>query len=444
MKKIKKIKLKDNKKITSTELKNIHEVLDVLSKIKDFYFKKENQKGAGIWENISTEELLKKSSDSSFNELRFYSHLYSGETVATYENDNITPIVDDHVLRYLKLSAPLPDSWVFSPPAKMGEIGWNINETPVNIDTSYYQEKLSLIYTTGLGLFLDAKKRKNILEIGGGYGALAHHLAVNHEGMYINIDLMESLPFCASYLVGTLPDNVELKIYAGQEFDTNIKSNFICKNFEFLQINKNKSYVVLIPNFLSNDILNFDFNIDLAINTQSLSEMSEEQCIDYCNLIHKKIGKTGLFYEQNGNHSSHGGCDTLQILLNTFENLYQTDTLGITNLTNYYNNPEILGAVEIGANVNIAGNCDVNNILNKYQDSLHMDILVRSFEPTTRFMSRISMKYPDNNHPDIHDLYQKIGKGMTSHGWEGGSSNNLGDKGIFVIHDEDKSLKKKL
>jgi len=162
--------------------------------------------------------------------------------------------------------------------------------------------------------------------------------------------------------------------------------------------------------------------------------MSEAQCEEYCKLIYDKIGDKGIFYEQNGNHATHGGCDTALVLKNNFKNVYLADYVGITNLSAYYANPEVIGAFEIGANANVAGNFDVSNMLSEFQKNLNMSVLIKSFEPVTRYMSRMSMTFPDLYHEATEEVYKKIGKHKTSFGWTSQYNKNLGDKDIFGGH----------
>lgn len=425
-----KLKKSDNQPLSQSEHEAILATLSIFRKLENSYTYSQIN-GNGIWDNIPKTLSFEQLSDKNIlDELRFYTHHFSGESVALYENDSCTPILDDHVLRFIKLSAPLPDKWIMKPPLKMGEVGWNVNGIPVNIDTTYYQEKLSLMYALGVASFIETKEYPIFLEIGGGYGALARHLATNHGGLFINIDLLNSLYLSSSYLAGTLPEGIKLKIYVG---DLDIpQSDLICRNLSDL-IEQKTSCIVLVPNFLANKLSQENFTVDLAINIQSLSEMSETQCDEYCKLISDKIGESGIFYEQNGNHASHGGCDTLPIINNHFKNLYLSDFIGITNLTRYYSNHDIIGVFDIGANVNVIGNFDVGNMLSEFQKNLNISILVKSFEPITRYMSRISMTFPDLSHPDIKEIYIKIGKDINSFGWSSDYNKNQGDRDIFKL-----------
>ena len=54
--------------------------------------------------------------------------------------------------------------------------------------------------------------------------------------------------------------------------------------------------------------------VDLAINTLSMSEMSELQVRGYCNGISRMIGRTGNFFEQNQDNRHLGmirACDVI-------------------------------------------------------------------------------------------------------------------------------------
>ena len=60
------------------------------------------------------------------------------------------------------------------PPQMLGEHGWIIDGRVINHDTCVYQERITALLDSG-----ELKKLKGarILEIGGGYGALARALS---------------------------------------------------------------------------------------------------------------------------------------------------------------------------------------------------------------------------------------------------------------------------
>jgi putative sugar O-methyltransferase len=117
-----------------------------------------------------------------------------------------------------------------------------------------------------------------ILEIGGGYGALASALLATFPRCeYCICDLPESLLFSGLYLAMTREDGIALR----QVGDAN--------GLMAPRVN-------LTPNYLFDRL---DGHFDLVINTLSMSEMSNHQIEHYARDISKLIGSTGIFFEQN-------------------------------------------------------------------------------------------------------------------------------------------------
>ncbi len=107
--------------------------------------------------------------------------------------------------------AGLPPKFVFRPPALLGEIGHLVDGIIVNHDTSAYQERINILFESGLAGWvqgrLDAGRDVRICEIGGGYGALCHWFRKTFpQASYTIVDLPESLLFSHLYVSLTLPD----------------------------------------------------------------------------------------------------------------------------------------------------------------------------------------------------------------------------------------------
>src|SRR5262249_44808213 len=111
-----------------------------------------------------------------------------------------------HNLEYwLSLAKITPLNVIASPPPICGEVGCNLKGVIVNHDTAAYQERLTLMYHLGLFRFLESRiaeqGRVRILEIGGGYGALAYYIKkLVPKAAYTICDLPESLCMSALYL----------------------------------------------------------------------------------------------------------------------------------------------------------------------------------------------------------------------------------------------------
>jgi hypothetical protein len=173
----------------------------------------------------------------------------------------------------------LPVRYVFQPPKLFGECGYLVNGVIVNNDTNTYQERINLIYGSGLGQWIEDKlstqEGLRICEIGGGYGALAYWFKKAFPNCsYTICDLPESLLFSRLYL--TLSISQGTFGYGLQPVDGGVR---------------------FLPNYQMEQL---DEPFDLVINTLSFSEMSEYQVRTYADLIKKRLlSRGGLFFEQN-------------------------------------------------------------------------------------------------------------------------------------------------
>lgn len=167
-----------------------------------------------------------------------------------------------------EVRATLPYKYVFRPKALLGEVGWTIRDILVNTDVVAYQERMFLLYKAGL---LDSPDPRKVLEIGGGYGALAYAMVSAIPGVeYWICDLPESLLFSGMYLTMTTDRSVALWPGRGQ--------------------------ITLVPNYLFAQITS---KFDLFINTLSLAEMTEYQARMYISGIRRLSSVGSKFFEQN-------------------------------------------------------------------------------------------------------------------------------------------------
>jgi hypothetical protein len=118
-----------------------------------------------------------------------------------------------HVDDWRQMTQGIPRRFFFNPPPVMGEVGHEIDGVIVNSDTCTYQERVNLIYTSGLADWLDERLEMQgdlrICEIGGGYGALCHWVKQAYpSASYTIVDLPESLLFARLYMSLTRPDLV--------------------------------------------------------------------------------------------------------------------------------------------------------------------------------------------------------------------------------------------
>lgn len=97
--------------------------------------------------------------------LRWFGHAFSGYSIAPYAVPESCPYPDDFVLRFIRLASVMPDRWILRLPPHMGEVGWSVGGFPVNHDTAIYQERLNLLYLSGIAEWL----REKNTERGGGH-----------------------------------------------------------------------------------------------------------------------------------------------------------------------------------------------------------------------------------------------------------------------------------
>jgi hypothetical protein len=187
-----------------------------------------------------------------------------------------------------RLRKELPEYLRIGPPAKLGEVGWLVDDVIVNHDTAAYWERLGLLYRAGM-LDRRASSRltsgSRILEIGAGYGALAYYIQRAVPGIrYTVLDIPESLVYSAVYLSVVNSD-------AATDF---------------------------LPNYEFSTLVQDNKQFDLIVNTLSMSEMSEQQVRTYCEGIKKLIGASGVFFEQNQDNRHIGLLNARDIVREYF------------------------------------------------------------------------------------------------------------------------------
>jgi hypothetical protein len=185
------------------------------------------------------------------------------------------------VTRYKRLIAKSPRLSKLSPPKAFGESGYLINGVIVNHDTYGYLERIFAMQKMGVVDKLLGKNRPVILEIGSGYGALSYFIKQLIPGcIYICLDLPECLIFSALYMTRFHDD--------GLLFEETSTADQIAQHG-----------TTFVPNYMFDRLIESGLKIDLAINTLSMSEMSEEQVANYCRGIAKLLTNDGMFFEQN-------------------------------------------------------------------------------------------------------------------------------------------------
>ena len=211
------------------------------------------------------------------------------ERLDHYSDDTIAGILDrnlPYVAAWQRLTEHLPYRCIFTPPWRFGEIGHDLRGVIVNHDTFAYQERINLLFEGGALALLDRlaanKGEIRVLEIGGGYGALASWFRSAFPACsYTIIDLPECLLFSALYLSLSRPD---------------VSTGWGMKAVPF--------GLRFVPNYQA-DFLQEPF--DFVINTLSMSEMSIPQVRHYVSLMKSQwLQRDSLFFEQNQDNRHMG------------------------------------------------------------------------------------------------------------------------------------------
>ena len=225
--------------------------------------------------------------------------------------DHFQPDLPDNnvIFQWKAFTENLPNRLIYRPPLMLGERGWLVDDDFVNHDVATYQERMALMAAGGVFEHLDRVEAPRIIEIGGGYGALAYAIMSAYPNAeYWICDLPESLMFSGLYL-SMVQDQSVLVTQAGCEAVRGIN---------------------LLPNYY------FPFlgrSFDLAINTLSMSEMSVHQVETYgAGLARLLLDRQGMFFEQNHDNRRMGLCYSKEHLPKYFPNRRTVDTsLPISN-----------------------------------------------------------------------------------------------------------------
>ena len=253
--------------------------------------------GTVIYGHVSNID-FERVDDSFLNRLRHHSHIFSGYrltnllglTSEPHWNDFFVEAFDPErtapdwsVPAFRKYVEGLDPQYIFSPPLIMGEVGFNIDGYCVNRDVVAYQERINLLREFGVFDHLQRKGAPLILEIGGGYGALAFFLKQRFpRATYAIVDLPRSLLFSGCYLAAALP-GVEVRVFKPED--------------EVFA----PGSVTLVANSLLHRLA--VPVVDVAINTLSFGEMPYTAVADYGRWLEQHLATDGLLFEQNFNNS---------------------------------------------------------------------------------------------------------------------------------------------
>ena len=220
----------------------------------------------------------------------WYTHIHNPYSLFTEDSDKETiPLIAG----YKHLTQEIPECYWASEPSQRPtheKLGVWYRGRQVTDDVLRYQYCITNLYN--LGFFRDihdAKENKaTIVEIGGGYGGLAHQILRTHPGRfkYVILDLPEILFWAYTFLTVNNPD---LIVHFCE--DEQSECFFDPLNEEYATAD-----IILMPNYLLPNLKVFPQH-SLQLNLLSFQEMSNEQIGGYCTALSGCLN--GLLYSDN-------------------------------------------------------------------------------------------------------------------------------------------------
>jgi len=150
-----------------------------------------------------------------------------------------------------------------------------------------------------------------ILEIGGGYGALAHKLKKKYFNSTIYLIDLPEAGLIQSYYLSSIYGEKKFLLY--EDF----KKNEEQINIDYLE---NFDFVILPPWCLEK--IKFKDFFDLVINTRSFMEIKFNEIKSYFSYIHMTIKNEGIFYNVNKYEKNKSG-DTIRISEYPYDNFWK-------------------------------------------------------------------------------------------------------------------------
>jgi hypothetical protein len=234
-------------------------------------------------------------SDRSLQNIRLHTSLMTGDPwfgnmqyagIARDEDKRHIPMIG----QYERVIAGLPERfWIGEPvPARETEsVGVRYRGRLVTDDIVRYQRCIANLYWSGVYRLLESLPEPPVIvEIGGGYGGLAHQVAacLGRRCTYAIFDLPETLYWSAAFLIVNNPGK-RFYIYPGRERDRRPLAD-ICRDHEFL----------LFPNYAIDRLAELE-GIDLFVNMLSFQEMNDAQLETY--LLVAGAHVRGALYSEN-------------------------------------------------------------------------------------------------------------------------------------------------
>ncbi len=223
--------------------------------------------------------------EERFAQIRYHTWAITADCLISYEefvdSADFLEVYDQRVdLR------DIPQKYILNEPE--GGIGFQYEDGRfLNHDIIRYQRAINNLVRYGVFKTLDKlspRRRLTLFEVGGGYGAIAHHLSrIIGDSTYVIVDLPETLFMAASYLALNNPDK-SIYLYSPQDFGL-VRNRIASARYDF----------ILIPNWVFQDLGHWEF--DLALNMHSFQEMRSEDVEEYLDFIQRTC--SGIFFSEN-------------------------------------------------------------------------------------------------------------------------------------------------
>lgn len=388
----KRIKLADNKQMTSSQYDLVCRICDVFSAISAVAGNEliSPPEGGVFWTHAKKglqpfDLYLRKNKNEIEHSFLMNTRFRDYPSIA-YEFDEYTPKPDYWIRRYERLAQAMPKKWRVKIPARFGEIGWNIKGYPVNRWTSVNQERINSMYIAGILNHLEKQPAPKILEIGGGAGEMGYVLSkALPNSTWYDCDLLGCLIYSAIHLAVMLPEKKHY-IYVGNlELPNTIDSSLVIRSPKIAAECNNA--IVHIPHFLIGDFANH-LKLNFAYNTYSFGEMPASAVTTYTELLADFLKENGVLYEQNGYFPERGGDNLEDVLAKKFTQHAWPPLLDGRNLPN--------GPARIWANNNIAAYLhaqvepkklnQVLGSLNDDDDKLDIEFPVQAWDKLTKYI----------------------------------------------------------
>lgn len=221
-------------------------------------------------------------SEESFAKLRLHTYHLTGDNYQAYYLGDA-----EHFRTALGVDAlteGIPAKYILNEPE--GGIGFRFpGGRFVSGDILRFQRAVNALFKSGVFSELENNGRRNVvLEIGAGYGGLAHHLsAILGNATAVIVDLPETLLYSASYL-SLLNPTKRIYFYEPENFEEFIHSDAV-----------NSTDFILLPNYKLDRLRHLRF--DLAVNVASFQEMRTGQVQTYLDFIRETC--RGVLYSCN-------------------------------------------------------------------------------------------------------------------------------------------------